>query len=82
MNNEYYYQVQSEFEFEWKAFGDDDAWPAPIFQYDQNSLANADGYCDAAFRSFYHTRCNPSNEAYLQSCQIRFIYFWPCEIKS
>ena len=81
LDRDYYYQIKSEFEFEWNALGDEDAWPAPTFQYDQDSLVNVDSYCEATFKSFFPTPCNPCNEAYLQSCQIRFVYFWPCEIK-
>ena len=78
--NEYYYQIKSEFECEWNALGSEDVWPAPIFQYEQHESVNADDYCDVTFKSFYNMKSSLCNEAYLQSCQIRFVYFWPCEI--
>ena len=82
MEHENWYHVESDFEHDWNAFGDDDAWPAPIFQYDQPSFIDVDGNVNTTFKSSFPTTSNPSNEAYLQSCHIRCIYFWPCEIMS
>jgi len=78
---EKWYDVEANYEHKWSEHGDDNDWPSPIFQYDQPSSVHVDGYCDATFKSSFTTNKNPCNEAYLQSCQIRCIYFWPCEIK-
>jgi len=81
LETENWYQIESDFEHDWHAFGDDDVWPAPIFEYEQPSLVSVDSYCDASFKSCFPTSSNNCNEAYLQSCQIRWVYFWPCEIR-